>query len=149
MIFGVYISTKKIAIASLYGGVPHIVELGPYSSKARWDERLELLYWDFLRFVQEKIVTDPTNCVFIEEIHYVQNYQTLIKLVHVLAMCRIVLVHHGVRCVYVNNKTWKKGLGVKGGKDAYRKKAIQLFGDNVNSLSQDAIDALLIAQWGA
>ena len=88
--------------------------------------------------------------VCIEDIPMFQNRQGLIKLVHALALCRMVFFHHDIDCFPVNVGTWKKDVVGDGraDKDKIKMMALQIFGKGVGRLSQDSIDALCIAKWG-
>ena len=74
----------------------------------------------------------------------------MLKLVHVLAMCRVVFIHHDIDCFTVNVSSWKKSVIGDGraDKDKIKTMAMQIFGKRVGRLSQDSIDALVIAKWG-
>lgn len=145
---GIDISSNKIAIAILYKKKFNTVELSSRSKD--WLSRLDELYEDFCIFVKSTIKED--DVVFIEDVPFVQNRQTYFRLTHFLAMCRTVLKIHGYECTYVNNSTWKKTHSIKGKnskaqKISIRENAVKIFGeDSLKSLSQDAIDALMIAK---
>ena len=145
-IFGFDISTSKIAIARLSTEGFEVVEL---TSKSRyWETRFKELYWLLSPWVRDNITTDDLICI--EDIPLVQNRQSLIKLVHVLAMCRTVCTEHGMDVFTVNVKTWKKDVVGDGSsdKDKVRAMAVKIFGESVKKFSQDSIDALMIAKWG-
>ena len=143
---GIDVSTKKLAIATLVNSEFGVVEL---QAKSRsWEDRLAQLYKQFFKFVEENISADDLVCI--EDIPLVQNRQAMLKLVHVLAMCRVVFFHHEIDCFTVNVSTWKKVVVGDGraDKDKIRAMARQIFGTGVGRLSQDSIDALMIAKWG-
>lgn len=145
-IFGFDISTSKIAIARLSTEGFEVVEL---TSKSRsWETRFKELYWLLSPWVRDNITIDDLICI--EDIPLVQNRQSLIKLVHVLAMCRTVCTEHGMDVFTVNVKTWKKDVVGDGSsdKDKVRAMAVKIFGESVKKFSQDSIDALMIAKWG-
>ena len=145
-VLGFDVSTSKLAIATLPLEGYSVVEL---TSKSRsWETRLKELYSQLLPWVQENVSKDDLVCI--EDIPLVQNRQSLIKLVHVLAMCRVVFMHHDIEIFTVNVKTWKKDVVGDGGadKDKVKAMAIKILGQDVSKLSQDSIDALLIAKWG-
>ena len=146
-IVGIDISTKNIACVLLDSNRFQVIE---FSSKQKsWDLRLQELQSQFWEFV-ETTIDKENDFLFIEEIPFVQNRQGLIRLVHALAMCRVAANHFGVSCTYVNVKTWKQrvvGTGNASKKDI-ADKAIDLYGERINSLSQDCLDALLIATYG-
>ena len=145
-VYGIDISTTKIAVAKLSMGDYSVVE---FRSKSRsWETRLEQLYKEFFEYVAENITSDDT--VFIEDIPYVQNRAAVIRLVHVQAMCRVVCIHHGVDCFGVNVSTWKKDVIGDGraDKDKIKLMASKIVDKKVLKLSQDSIDALCIAKWG-
>ena len=145
-IFGFDISTSKIAIARLSTEGFEVVEL---TSKSRyWETRFKELYWLLSPWVRDNITTDDLICI--EDIPLVQNRQSLIKLVHVLAMWRTVCTEHGMDVFTVNVKTWKKDVVGDGSsdKDKVRAMAVKIFGESVKKFSQDSIDALMIAKWG-
>jgi len=145
-ILGLDISTYKIAIATLSLDGYAVVEL---TSKSRsWETRLKELYVQFLPWVASNVSQDDLVCI--EDIPLVQNRQSLIKLVHVLAMCRVVFMEHDMDVFTVNVKTWKKDVIGDGGadKDKVKAMAIKILGNDISKLSQDAIDALMIAKWG-
>ena len=145
-VYGIDISTTKIAVAKLSMGDYSVVE---FRSKSRsWETRLEQLYKEFFEYVAENITSDDT--VFIEDIPYVQNRAAVIRLVHVQAMCRVVCIHHSVDCFGVNVSTWKKDVIGDGraDKDKIKLMASKIFDKKVLKLSQDSIDALCIAKWG-
>ena len=145
-VIGVDISTSKLAIATLPLEGYSVVEL--ISKSRSWETRLKELYAQFLPWVQENVSKDDLVCI--EEIPLVQNRQSLIKLVHVLAMCRVVFMHCDMEIFTVNVKTWKKDVIGDGGadKDKIKAMAIKILGQDVSKLSQDSIDALMIAKWG-
>ena len=145
-ILGLDISTSKIAIATLSLDGYVVVEL---TSKLKsWEARLKELYLQLLPWVASNV--SPDDLVCIEDIPLVQNRQSLIKLVHVLAMCRVVFMEHDIDVFTVNVKTWKKDVIGDGGadKDKIKAMAIKILGKDISKLSQDAIDALMIAKWG-
>jgi Holliday junction resolvasome RuvABC endonuclease subunit len=145
-VFGVDISTTKIAIAKLSKGDYSVIE---FRSKSRsWETRLEQLYKDFFPYVAENVVTEDT--VFIEDVPYVQNRQAVIRLVHVQAMVRVVCIHHNIDIFGVNVSTWKKDVIGDGraDKDKIRKMALKIFDNKLSRFSQDSVDALCIAKWG-
>ena len=145
-ILGLDVSTSKIAIATLSLDGYNVVEL---TSKLKsWEARLKELYTQLLPWVASNV--SPDDLVCIEDIPLVQNRQTLIKLVHVLAMCRVVFMEHDVEVFTVNVKTWKKDVIGDGGadKDKIRAMAIKILGKDISKLSQDAVDALMVAKWG-
>ena len=145
-VHGIDVSTKKLAIATLVNSDFGVVEL---QAKSRsWEDRLSQLYKQFFTFVEENMSTDDFVCI--EDVPLVQNRQAMLKLVHVLAMCRVVFFHYEIDCFTVNVSTWKKvvvGDG-KADKDKIRAMARQIFGTGVGRLSQDSVDALMIAKWG-
>ena len=145
-VLGLDISTSKIAIATLSLDGYAVVEL--ISKSRSWETRLKELYLQFLPWVTSNV--SPDDLVCIEDIPLVQNRQSLIKLVHVLAMCRVVFMEHDMDVFTVNVKTWKKDVIGHGGadKDKVKAMAIKILGQDINKLSQDAIDALMIAKWG-
>jgi len=145
-ILGLDLSTSKIAIATLSLDGYVVVEL---TSKLKsWEARLKELYLQLLPWVASNV--SPDDLVCIEDIPLVQNRQSLIKLVHVLAMCRVVFMEHDMDVFTVNVKTWKKDVIGDGGadKDKVKAMAIKILGKDISKLSQDAIDALMIAKWG-
>ena len=145
-VYGLDLSTSKIAIASLSLEGFDVVEL-TFKSRS-WETRLKGLYEQFLPWVQKHVTAEDLVCI--EDIPLVQNRQSLIKLVHVLAMCRVVFMHHDIDVFTVNVKTWKKDVIGDGGadKDKVKAMAIKILGNDVSELSQDSIDALMIAKWG-
>jgi len=145
-IHGIDVSTKKLAIATLVNAEFGVVEL---QAKARsWEDRLAQLYKQFFEFVDKNI--SPDDFVCIEDVPLVQNRQAMLKLVHVLAMCRVVFIHYEIDCFTVNVSSWKKSVIGDGraDKDKIKTMARQIFGTGVGRLSQDSIDALMIAKWG-
>ena len=144
-IFGLDISTSKIAIGRLSPDGYNVVEL--VSKSRSWETRLKELYLQFLPWVQENVAQDDLVCI--EDIPLVQNRQSLIKLVHVLAMCRVVCMHHNLDIFTVNVKTWKKDVVGDGSadKDKIKAMAIKILGQDVSKVSQDGIDALMVAKW--
>ena len=141
-IYGLDLSTSKIAIAKLSSEGFDVVEL--ISKSKSWEVRLKDLYSQLLPWVASNVSTDDLICI--EDIPLVQNRQSLIKLVHVLAMCRVVFMD----VFTVNVKTWKKDVIGDGGADKAKVKAMagKILGQGINKLSQDSIDALMIAKWG-
>ena len=112
-ILGLDLSTSKIAIATLSLDGYVVVEV---TSKLKsWEARLKELYLQFLPWVASNV--SPDDLVCIEDIPLVQNRQSLIKLVHVLAMCRVVFMEHDMDVFTVNVKTWKKDVIGDGGAD--------------------------------
>ena len=146
-IFGFDISTSKIAIARLSTDGFEVVEL--ISKSKSWETRFKELYWLLSPWIRDFIAADDLVCI--EDIPLVQNRQTLIKLVNILAMCRTVCTEHGIDVFTVNVKTWKKDVVGDGSsdKDKVKAMAVKIFGDSVNKFSQDSVDALMIAKWGA
>ena len=145
-VFGIDISTKKIAIANISSDDYSVVEL---TSKSRsWERRLEQLYPQIFEYVEENITSD--DLVIIEDVPMVQNRAAVIRLTHVVAMCRVVCIHHGVDCFGVNVSTWKKDVIGDGRADKDKIKLMEskIFDKKVLKLSQDSIDALCIAKWG-
>ena len=145
-VIGLDVSTSKLAIATLPLEGYSVVEL--ISKSRSWETRLKELYTQFLPWVHENVSKDDLVCI--EDIPLVQNRQSLIKLVHVLAMCRVVFMHYDMEIFTVNVKTWKKDVIGDGGadKDKVKAMAIKILGQDVSKLSQDSIDALMIAKWG-
>ena len=145
-VIGLDVSTSKLAIATLPLEGYSVVEL--ISKSRSWETRLKELYTQFLPWVHENVSKDDLVCI--EDIPLVQNRQSLIKLVHVLAMCRVVFMHYDMEIFTVNVKTWKKDVIGDGGadKDKIKAMAIKILGQDVSKLSQDSIDALMIAKWG-
>lgn len=140
------ISTHKIAIVKLCNDNFSTVELeSPFPT---WEERFEDLHFQFKDFA--KSITKDVQ-IFIEEFPYVRNYQSLIKLVHFLSMIRTELLNVNRKCTYVNNTSWKKGVGLKGNatKNDIKEKAVEIFGaEKISPLSQDLIDSLMIGRYG-
>ena len=121
-----------------------------FSSKAKtWDIRLDELQEQFWIFLRDNVTDDDR--IFIEDIPYVQNAQALIRLVHTVAMCRTLATFFGRSYKYVNNTTWKLrvvGTG-RASKDEIAVKARKLYvEEETQHLSQDSLDALLIATYG-
>ena len=146
-VIGIDVSTTKLALVTLYNSRFNVVEL--VSTSHSWEERLDDLHLQFEDFVGSCL--KPGDKVFIEEIPYVQNQQVFAKLVHFMALCRFVLRSHGYSCTYVNNSTWKRSVGLMGRitKEDIRTKAVELFGEGrLKSLSQDSVDALMVAKYG-
>ena len=145
-VYGIDVSTTKLAVARLVGNEFDVVE---FRSRSRsWETRLAQLYKEFFSYVKEEMTSEDFVCI--EDIPMVQNRQGLIKLVHALALCRMVFFHHDIDCFPVNVSTWKKDVVGDGRADKDKKKmmALQIFGKGVGRLSQDSIDALCIAKWG-
>ena len=146
-VFGLDISTSKIAIARLSLEGLEVVEL--ISKSRSWETRFKELYLQMVPWVAENVTTDDLVCI--EDIPLVQNRQSLIKLVHILAMCRTVFVHNDIDIFTVNVMTWKKDVvgNGKADKDKVTVMAKKIFGDEeISKLSQDATDALMVAKWG-
>ena len=112
-VLGLDLSTSKIAIATLSLEGYDVVEL--ISKSRSWETRLKELYVQFLPWVASNVSQDDLVCI--EDIPLVQNRQSLIKLVHVLAMCRVVFMEHDMDVFTVNVKTWKKDVICDGGAD--------------------------------
>ncbi len=146
-VIGIDVSTKKIACILLDESTWRDVE---FSSKAKtWNLRLDELQEQFWIFLRDKVTDD--DYLFIEDIPYVQNAQALIRLVHIVAMCRTLATFFGRKYQYVNNLTWKQRVVGSGraSKDDIAAKARKLYGEEeTNHLSQDSLDALLIATYG-
>ena len=145
-VYGIDVSTSKLAVARLVGNEFDVVE---FRSRSRsWETRLAQLYKEFFSYVKEEMTSEDFVCI--EDIPMVQNRQGLIKLVHALALCRMVFFHHDIDCFPVNVSTWKKDVVGDGraDKDKIKMMALQIFGKRVGRLSQDSIDALCIAKWG-
>jgi len=145
-VYGIDVSTSKIAIARLVDSDFDVVE---FQARGRsWEARLAILYKEFFSYVEKELTPDDFVCI--EDIPMVQNRQGLIKLVHALAMCRVVFFHHDIDCFPVNVSTWKKDVVGDGraDKDKIKMMALQIFGKRVGKYSQDSIDALMIAKWG-
>lgn len=146
-VFGLDVSTYKIAVAKLTLDDFDVIE---FQSKSRsWETRLKELYFQLFPYVQTNIVPDDMVCI--EEIPLVQNRQSLIKLVHVLSMCRTIFMHFELDCFPVNVKTWKRVVVGDGNadKDKVTIMAKKIFGDRIKGLSQDSIDSLMVAKWGS
>ena len=145
-VYGIDVSTKKLAIATLVNAEFDVVELQARSRS--WEDRLAQLYKQFFEYVEKNISSDDFVCI--EDIPLVQNRQAMLKLVHVLAMCRVVFIHHDIDCFTVNVSSWKKSVIGDGraDKDKIKAMARQIFGKRIGRLSQDSIDALMIAKWG-
>jgi len=145
-VYGIDISTSKIAVACLEDGGFDVIELRAKSRS--WEARLAQLYPQFFEYVEATI--SPEDFVCIEDIPMVQNRSAMMKLVHSLAMCRVVFIHHGIDCFPVNVSSWKKAVVGDGraDKDKVRTMARQIFGSKIGLLSQDSVDALMIAKWG-
>jgi len=146
-VIGIDVSTKKIACILLDGSMWRDVE---FSSKAKtWGVRLDDLQEQFWIFLRDSVTDD--DFLFIEEVPYVQNAQALIRLVHIVAMCRTLSTFFHRRYRYVNNLTWKKrvvGTG-KVSKEDIVVKAQKIYGvKETQHFSQDLFDALLIATYG-
>ena len=151
-IIGIDVSTKKISIATLYKKGFSVVELEAPSSED-WEQRFVTLQKKFFSYVEDNLSSE--DMVYIEIIPHAANTSILIKLTHFIVLCRYILLQFGIPFEYVNNMTWKKNTGVKSktrlSKDVklgIRNRAVELFGDEVQSLSQDGADALLIAYYG-
>jgi Holliday junction resolvasome RuvABC endonuclease subunit len=145
-VYGIDISTKKIAVAKILPDGFDVVEL---TAKSRsWESRLQQLYPQFFEYVSKTMVTD--DFVVIEDVPLVQNRAALIKLTHFVAMCKVVCLHHEIDCFPVNVKTWKRSVLGDGNadKDKIRSMAKQIFGAKISKLSQDGVDALCVAKWG-
>jgi len=145
-VFGIDVSTTKIAIASISSDDYSVIELAAKSRS--WERRLEQLYPQLFKYVEENITSD--DLVIIEDVPMVQNRASVIRLTHVVAMCRVVCIHHGIDCFGVNVSTWKKDVIGDGRADKEKIKlmATKIFGKKVSKLSQDSVDALCIAKWG-
>jgi len=145
-VVGIDVSTKKIACVLLDSSEFQVIEF--ISRQKSWDQRLVELQSQFWDFVETKLSKEDS--IFIEEIPFVHNRQGLIRLVHVLAMCKVAATHFNVPCTYVNVKTWKQR--VVGNGNATKKdiadKAELIYGDRVSQFSQDALDALMVATYG-
>jgi len=145
-VIGIDISTSKIAIATISQNDYSVIEL---TTKSRsWELRLKQLYPQFFEYVEENITSD--DLVIIEDVPMVQNRAAVIRLTHVVAMCRVVFIHHGIDCFGVNVSTWKKDVIGDGRADKEKIKlmASKIFDKKVSRLSQDSVDALCIAKWG-
>ena len=151
MIVGLDISSFKLALAVIDREGYSVLELNS-SSKKSWVERFYFLYDKFQSYVQENLSSD--DVVYIEDMPYVRNKKSYATLTHFLAMCRLVLYANGIHYYVVHHSTWKKAAEVK----TYRLKSDQvkvevakrckeLF-DVEDSMSQDCMDALLIAYYG-
>ena len=146
-VIGIDVSTQKIASIVLDNMVWREVE---FVSKAKvWNERLDELQEQFWIFLRDIVSND--DHIFIEDVPYVQNAQALIRLVHTVAMCRTIATFLILYFHYVNNLTWKKRVVGSGraSKEEIANKARVLYGEeNTERLSQDSLDALLIATYG-
>jgi len=145
-VYGIDVSTSKVAVAKISSDGFGVVEL---TAKSRsWESRFKQLYPQFFEYVAEHISTD--DFVVIEDVPLVQNRASLIKLTHLVAMCKVVCLHHHIDCFSVNVKTWKRSVLGDGNadKDKIRAMARQIFGVKIDKLSQDAVDALCVAKWG-
>ena len=146
-VYGLDLSTSKIAIAKLLPNKGfEVVEL--ISKSRSWEIRFKELYSQMFPWVRDSVTSDDLICI--EDIPLVQNRQSLIKLVHILAMCRTIFTHYDIDVFTVNVMTWKKdvvGHG-KADKDKVKAMAQKIYGESVSTYSQDAIDALMVAKWG-
>ena len=150
MIVGIDISSKILAIACLDRDAFSMLELR--SNKKTWIERWYDLHDKFTLYVEENLCSN--NVVYIEDIPYVQNTKTLVILVYFIAMCCLVLHKYNIKHQVVNNNTWKKEVGVptfrrkrNEVKEDIRNRCIELFKVE-KTMSQDSMDALLIAYYG-
>ena len=124
-VYGIDVSTTKLAVARLVGNEFDVVE---FRSRSRsWETRLAQLYKEFFSYVKEEMTSEDFVCI--EDIPMVQNRQGLIKLVHALALCRMVFFHHDIDCFPVNVSTWKKDVVGDGraDKDKIKMMALQIF----------------------
>lgn len=147
LIAGVDTNTKKIAIAIL-GKVngPEIIEIEAKNNN--WEKRFLSLYEQFRLFMENQKNLDA---VFIEEPIMGHNSSGTIKLSHVAAACKIVCYEMHIDYFPVNVNAWKSGAVGLGNadKDSIRAMAGKVFGTAfTEGLSQDSIDALMIARWG-
>ena len=151
MIVGIDISSFKLALGCIDNEGHSVVELKS-SPKKNWVERFYFLYGKFQEYVRENLTIN--DIVYIEEIPYVRNKKTFAMLTSFLAMCRLVLYAAGIQYHIIHHSTWKKTAEVK----TYRlksaevkvevaKRCKELF-DIGDSVSQDGMDALLIAYYG-
>jgi Holliday junction resolvasome RuvABC endonuclease subunit len=146
-VYGIDLSTSKIAIVKLLPNKGfEVVEL--ISKSKSWETRFKELYRQMFPWVRDSITSDDLICI--EDIPLVQNRQSLIKLVHILAMCRTVFTHYDIDVFTVNVMTWKKDVvgNGKADKDKVKVMAQKIYGESINQYSQDAIDALMVAKWG-
>ena len=146
-VYGIDLSTSKIAISKLLPNKGfEVVEL--ISKSKSWETRFKELYKQMFSWVHDSVTSDDLICI--EDIPLVQNRQTLIKLVHVLAMCRTVFAHYDIDVFTVNVMTWKKDVvgNGKADKEKVMSMACKIYGEEVKKYSQDAVDALMVAKWG-
>jgi len=146
-VIGIDVSTRKVACVLLDYPDWQVVE---FVSKAKdWQGRLDELQEQFWIFLRDIVTQDDR--IFIEDIPYVQNAQALIRLVHVVAMCRTIATFFNCDFRYVNNLTWKQrvvGSGRASKQDIADKAQILYGEERTKHLSQDSLDALLIATYG-
>ena len=101
-IIGIDVSTRKVACVLLDYPDWQVVE---FVSKAKdWQGRLDELQEQFWIFLRDIVTQD--DCIFIEDIPYVQNAQALIRLVHVVAMCRTIATFFNYDFRYVNTVSY-------------------------------------------
>ena len=142
---GIDLNTTKLAIVSLDISSLDFITTELKSKNKDWVNRLHDLQEKFEEYIRKENAIDYV----IEDIPYVVNKQSYYKLVSVLAMCRVLLYQYDKNCKIVHNSTWKSKTGVirisKNTKENIKMRAIEVFGEKVNKLNQDIIDALMIA----
>ena len=146
MIIGVDLSTYSLALATINDNEVKTTLLT--SKKKEWMERYKDLFFQFHNKISE-IKQESNLSIFIEEPPFVQNHQTFSKLIRALSICEQTCFLNNIPFFIINNKTWKAGLmGGNATKSDIKDFAKLIFGDMIESLTPDEIDALCIARWG-
>ena len=154
VVFGIDCSTFAIAIATMDKNKVFSTFLLT-SKKKLWKERYFDLYNQFHNFLSFKktIIRSykyEIGGIFIEEIPFVHNRQNFSKLTKVVGMCELVCFQYSLPYFLVNNKSWKLSVIGDGSasKSAIKGFAREFFGDTIETLSQDEVDALCISYHG-
>lgn len=146
MILGIDCSSKVIAIAGIYKDGNFFTKVCT-STKKDWRSRYENLFKEFNEVFNN--LTD-VQAVFIEDVPFVQNRQSFAKLLRIVSVCEQSCIKNNIPYFAVNNKTWKAQLIGDGNvsKESIKNFALLSFGDIVNSLTGDEIDALCLGRFG-
>ena len=154
IILGIDCSTFAIAIATMDPNRAFTTFLLSSTDK-NWNNRYFDLYLQFDKFLQKKYIFINTHkkkikAIFIEEIPFVHNRQNFSKLTKVVGMCELVCFQYSLPYFLVNNKSWKLSVIGDGSasKFAIKEFSREFFGDTIETLSQDEVDALCISYHG-
>ena len=138
IIAGIDVSTKKIAVVTLYSDNPVPVIWEAISTEPLVAERFSDLIEQFYLYM----IGHNANIAVVETIPFVQNARTALALANIEGAVRAVCSLLGIPCEQINNSVWKKTLGIGRTKEAVAAYVEAKGGYNI--VSQDAKDAYCI-----